>query len=64
MTNTFGLRLMFMTAKEAATALKVHQRTIRRWVQSGKLRGETIGKITLVLRVDVRNLRLKNVLPE
>ena len=33
-----------MTADEAAEELKVHRRTIRRWIESGKLPGKKFGR--------------------
>lgn len=32
-----------MTPAEVATALKVHPRTVRKWIEGGKLRGFRVG---------------------
>jgi excisionase family DNA binding protein len=42
-----------MTIGQAASYLDVNRITIRRWIQSGKLKGEKIGKVTLILKTDI-----------
>ncbi len=48
-----ALASIYMTPCQAAQLLNVNRLTIRRWVQHGKLRGERIGNITLILQEDV-----------
>ena len=43
---------IYTTPGEAAKLLLVNRLTILRWVKSGKLRGERIGRIYLILKED------------
>ena len=43
----------------AALCLDVNRRTIRRWLKSGKLKGERIGHFTLILKDDVRKIAVQ-----
>jgi excisionase family DNA binding protein len=44
---------MYVSIGQAATMLSVNRLTIRRWIDSGRLRGEAIGKVTLIAKQDV-----------
>ena len=42
---------------EASRVLGVNRITIRRWMQAGKLNGENIGGVVLLLRQDIEDIR-------
>jgi len=50
---------IYTTPGEASALLLVNRLTIRRWVKSGKLRGERVGSITLILKEDVQRIAQK-----
>lgn len=50
---TTRLSDVYVTIGEAADIALVNRATIRRWVKEGKLRGEPMGKITLIPKEDV-----------
>lgn len=54
------LRTLFMTGADAATALGVARKTVERWIASGRLRGERVGRkhsVVLVAIADVERLK-------
>jgi excisionase family DNA binding protein len=49
----------FLTVDEAATRLKVHPETIRRWIRSGAMRGNLIGGDRAGYRVPASEVELR-----
>ncbi len=43
----------YYTVKEAAQILRVHPRTVRRWLKEGKLKGKKIGRIWLIPKTEI-----------
>jgi len=43
----------YVSIGQAASILNVNRLTIRHWLQKGKLRGQRIGLVTLILKNDV-----------
>ena len=54
-----SLQEIYVTAGQAATLLQVSRLSVWRWVKSGKLAGERVGKITLISRAEVEELALE-----
>ena len=52
----FGLSDTYITPNQATKLIPVNRLTIRRWVKEGKLRGEMVDRITLILKEDVVRL--------
>ena len=54
-TNQPMVRLsdVYVSVGQAASLLLVNRLTIQRWVKQGKLRGERIGRTTLIPKEDV-----------
>jgi len=50
---------IYVTPAQAVSLLLVSRETIRWMVKQGKLRGEMIGNITLILKEDVRKIALQ-----
>jgi excisionase family DNA binding protein len=50
-----ALRLsdQYVSIGQAASLLSVNRATIRRWLKGGRLRGESIGRVTLIPKQDV-----------
>jgi len=44
---------VYVSIGQAASFLLVNRLTVRRWLEQGKLRGERIGRTTLILKEDV-----------
>ena len=49
----------YVTTGQAAVLLQVSRLTVWRWVKSGKLSGEQVGKIILIPRAEVEELALE-----
>jgi len=47
---------LYLTTGQAASRLGVNRLTIQRWVKSGRLPGEVVGYVTLILRADIERL--------
>jgi excisionase family DNA binding protein len=43
----------YVSINQAASILWVNRATVRRWLKLGKLRGETVGNVTLIPKQDV-----------
>jgi len=50
---------LYVTTGQAAAMLHVNRLTILRWVQSGRLTGEVVGRITLIPRTEVFRLKIQ-----
>ena len=46
----------YLTIGGTAAALAVNRITVRRWLQSGRLHGERVGKVTLIPKAEVEAL--------
>ena len=55
--NTMAIREYVYTIREAAHVLSVNRDTVRRWVNAGKLSGESIGGAVLLPRWAVEMLK-------
>ena len=53
-----ALKDLYVTTGQAAAILHVNRLTIQRWVKSGKLTGEAVGRITLIPKDEVLRLRV------
>jgi excisionase family DNA binding protein len=53
------LSTVYTTTGQAAASLLVNRLTIQRWIKEGKLHGERVGRITLILKEDVRKVALE-----
>lgn len=54
--RSMSVKALFATAEEAAHLLGVERHTIARWIRSGRLSGEQIGRVLLIPRVEIENL--------
>ncbi len=57
-----ALRDEYFTPAEAAKYANVNRLTIRRWFQTGRIRGEQIGNITLVRQTDVARVTAQRLM--
>ncbi|MAH49855.1 DNA-binding protein [Candidatus Pacearchaeota archaeon] len=57
------IREAVYTITEAAGELGVERHTIRRWIDSGKLPAETVGRVVLIPRWAVKNLQEQRKAP-
>ena len=50
---------IYITPSQAALLLHVNRLAVRRWVKTGKLRGELVGRVTLIWKEDVKRLAME-----
>lgn len=49
----------YLTTGQAAAMLSVNRLTIQRWVTAGRLDGQRVGNVTLIVRKQVEELALR-----
>jgi excisionase family DNA binding protein len=49
----------YVSINQAASILWVDRSSIRRWLKQGRLRGETVGNVTLIPKQDVLAMALQ-----
>ena len=54
-----NLQSLYVTTGQAADLLHVSRVMVWKWVKSGKLSGERVGRITLIPRAEVEELALE-----
>ena len=47
------MALEFITPKEAAQILRVHERTVRRWIREGRLHARRFGRLVRIQRSEL-----------
>ncbi len=51
-----SLQDVYVTTGQAAALLHVNRLTVQRWVRSGRLTGERVGNVTLIVKKEVEQL--------
>ena len=54
-----ALQDLYLTTGQAAAVLQVNRLTVQRWVKSGKLSGELVGRVTLISKDEVHRLAVE-----